>query len=84
MSRDLVSKGRCALVRPYEDTMTRPKKPTAPQFPEWEGRKCGWCGKRDNTDEPAYKLQCPECLRLGCEDCMPMGRGCICPECEGS
>lgn len=29
-------------------------------------------------------LKCPTCERLGCPECMPAGRGCQCPECEGS
>lgn len=54
------------------------------KFQEWEDHKCGHCGFLDKSDEIAYRLQCPECYRDGCEDCMPMGRGCICPECEES
>lgn len=26
---------------------------------------------------------CPKCTREGCGDCMPSGRRCLCPECEG-
>jgi hypothetical protein len=25
---------------------------------------------------------CPQCEREGCPECMPAGRGCMCPECE--
>lgn len=27
-------------------------------------------------------LICPQCEREGCPECMPSGRGCLCPECE--
>jgi len=27
-------------------------------------------------------VTCPECARIGFDSCMPMGRGCLCPECE--
>ena len=33
-------------------------------------------------DFGGYFLECPECYRIGCDECMPCGRGCICPECE--
>lgn len=52
------------------------------QWVVWEDRKCDYCGYVDTTDEPAYRLQCPSCDREGCEECMPAGRGCVCPECE--
>lgn len=51
-------------------------------FLMWKDRKCGHCGHQEGGDEPAYKLDCPDCGRDGCADCMPMGRGCTCPECE--
>lgn len=51
-----------------------------------EGEKCAHCGKEQqqgSEDSVAgYVLECPECYRPGCEECMPMGRGCKCPECE--
>lgn len=25
---------------------------------------------------------CPGCERFGCDNCLPGGRGCLCPECE--
>ena len=39
--------------------------------------ECPYCGK--NT---AVILTCPGCGREGCENCMPAGNGCMCPECE--
>lgn len=59
----------------------------SPGFPVWEGGKCGHCGHQADMDgdEPfSYRLNCPECYRDGCEECMPFGRGCRCPECEDS
>jgi hypothetical protein len=56
-----------------------------PRFAVWPDRKCDHCGHQtsDTSDEPfSYRLTCPECGRDGCEECMPMGRGCACPECE--
>ena len=44
---------------------------------------CPYCGAtKPDDDEPWYALECPTCLRDGCHECMPMGRGCECPECE--
>lgn len=58
-------------------------------YPVYEdGEKCEWCGATQKLDpkhpnDPAgYRLECPECYRPGCEECMPCGRGCRCPECE--
>jgi hypothetical protein len=39
---------------------------------------CPNCGCDCTGDE----LVCPECGRDGCSECMPAGRGCVCPECE--
>jgi hypothetical protein len=51
-----------------------------------EGEKCLHCGKEQHQGSEdsvaGYLLECPECYRPGCEECMPMGRGCKCPECE--
>ena len=44
---------------------------------------CEYCG-----GEPApeagiyYRYECPECGRPGCDECMPAGAECECPECE--
>lgn len=42
------------------------------------------CPHCDNNGdhEKAYVLQCPGCGRDGCPECIPAGRGCVCPECE--
>jgi hypothetical protein len=49
--------------------------------------KCGHCeAKLDEEDLELRKsfgpLTCPECDRDGCGQCMPSGRGLLCPECE--
>lgn len=58
-------------------------------YPADEG--CAHCGisheeaKRQGYiegEELLSHLTCPECYRDGCDVCMPMGRGCMCPECE--
>lgn len=59
-----------------------------PKFPVWEGAKCGACG-HDASNDPngeryLYKLTCPTCEKEGCDECIPAGRGCECPECEES
>jgi hypothetical protein len=66
---------------------TSPSGPN-PKFPVWEGAKCGACG-HDASNDPngeryLYKLTCPTCEKEGCDECMPAGRGCECPECEES
>lgn len=44
---------------------------------------CPYCGEAlDVEDIEVGLLTCPECAREGCSQCMPAGRGCICPECE--
>ncbi len=55
--------------------------------PAAEPECCEFCGA--TLDEEALGLQakfgrlhCPGCGREGCYECMPSGRGCICPECE--
>lgn len=55
-------------------------------FPIWPEAKCVACG-HDASDDPngecyAYQLECPSCGKEGCDDCMPGGRGVVCPECE--
>lgn len=52
-----------------------------------EGETCDHCGAvqhagPEDAGVAGYVLECPECYRPGCEQCMPMGRGCKCPECE--
>ena len=37
----------------------------------------------EDPDERTHPLECPSCGAVGCEECiMPMGRGCICLNCE--
>jgi len=52
------------------------------EFPIWSDAKCGYCGhdaSKDKKDPYLYRLECPECYRDGCNECMPSGRGCECP-----
>ncbi len=55
-------------------------------FDLWVDGTCGHCGTKcgdvNDEDNQPYRLQCPECYRDGCEECMPSGRGCVCLECE--
>ena len=58
-------------------------------FPVYgEGEKCDGCGAVQHAeakDEPAgYVLTCPACDRVGCDECMPMGRGVPCLDCENA
>ena len=48
---------------------------------------CPHCGTRlDDEDRELIRLHgpmtCPQCDREGCSECLPFGRGVICPECE--
>jgi hypothetical protein len=52
-------------------------------WPVWEDI-CSHCGAENQDEDPHYRFECPECEREGCSYCMPMGRGCACPECEES
>ena len=59
-----------------------------------EGEKCVGCGAVQHAEKPAsgmpssveqvagYYLECSSCGKPGCEECMPLGRGCACPDCE--
>jgi hypothetical protein len=49
----------------------------ATPVPKWT---CLYCWHAISKE--AVALRCPECDREGCGECMPGGRGCICPECE--
>ena len=41
--------------------------------------ECSFCGMGfDKCD----LVECPNCLRLGCEECMPGGKGVPCSDCE--
>lgn len=40
---------------------------------------CDICGK---GYPPADLLECPNCLRMGCEECIPCGRNTLCKDCE--
>lgn len=60
--------------------------PSAPSLPVTE-QDCPHCGaKLDGEDRELIALHgmltCPRCGREGCSECMPFGRGVICPECE--
>ena len=64
------------------------KKVTNPgnDYPLWPDAKCGEC-HHDASNDPngdcyLYKLECPSCGKVGCDECMPAGRGCPCPDCE--
>lgn len=62
-----------------------PESETVNGFRIWPDRTCGHCGFTVDPDDPepyAYRLECPDCYREGCDECMPCGRGCLCPECE--
>lgn len=43
--------------------------------------KCPYCAE---VVEEKFVFECPQCARVGCPECMPAGKGCICPECEES
>lgn len=51
---------------------------------------CPHCGTELDEEEKELNakhgwLTCPGCHRMGCEaNCMPFGRGCLCPECEAN
>jgi len=56
-------------------------------FPFSWAHSCGNCGAKVPKDDPngknfLYRLVCPECHKAGCDECMPEGRGCLCPECK--
>ena len=57
-----------------------------PKFPVWSDATCGHCDYDASEDEEPYlyHLICPICGRDGCDECMPLGRDCECPECEDS
>lgn len=65
------------------------KKQINPIYITWADN-CDYCGSRPRNqtltpgcdEKDFYVLTCPECDRVGCPDCMPAGRGCMCPECE--
>jgi len=42
---------------------------------------CPYCGFVGIIMKPEDSLECPKCHRDGCSECMPAGRGCLCPEC---
>lgn len=44
--------------------------------------ECSHCGELCSPVPDGHVLNCPKCLRNGCDACMPAGRGCLCPECE--
>lgn len=55
-----------------------------------DGEMCAGCGviqrqtkeEKKNKEPAGYYLKCPACTKPGCEECMPAGRGCVCPDCE--
>lgn len=52
------------------------------KYEDWDDGACAYCGAEDDGSEPFYICICPQCLREGCPECMPVGRGWACPECE--
>ncbi len=51
--------------------------------------ECPFCGYELDAEHEAIVKQwgpfvCPTCGREGCEECLPSGRGCECPECEAA
>ena len=55
--------------------------------PPATGQACPHCGARlDDEDRELLAkhgpVTCPQCGREGCNECMPFGRGVICPGCE--
>lgn len=49
--------------------------------------RCPHCEEPRSDEELSLQdkygpLICPRCEREGCYQCMPAGRGCMCPECE--
>ena len=48
--------------------------------PEPQDETCPYCGLALDRDE--YVIECPECFRPGCLQCMPCGVNCLCPQCE--
>lgn len=53
-------------------------------WPVWKKEKgCASCKKTEDLNgEQLFALVCPECEAPGCDECFPMGRGCVCPNCE--
>lgn len=52
-----------------------------------EDLTCPYCGAQLDAEELRIVdrigwMTCPSCDREGCSECMPAGRGCLCPECE--
>lgn len=43
---------------------------------------CGACHDPNGEDGLLMAMTCPECEEPGCDECMPMGRGCACLHCE--
>lgn len=63
----------------YEDAVTEGDSGWA----VWGEDGCPFCDeKKDEDGEALFALQCPVCDRPGCDVCMPLGRGCPCPDCE--
>ena len=61
--------------------------PPAIPSPPAADQACPHCGTRlDDEDQELIRLHgpmtCPRCGREGCSECLPFGRGVICPECE--
>jgi hypothetical protein len=60
-----------------------PVKSNEPLF-EVHAARCPHCNVINDPPELHFRLVCPGCERIGCPQCMPAGRGCDCPECEGA
>jgi len=88
--------GLNALSGEPEETEKTEKRPSGGRrrvggYPVYEdGERCAGCGAvqlqtqedKDAGAPAGYYLECPRCYRPGCEECMPAGRGCLCPVCE--
>jgi hypothetical protein len=60
--------------------------PASPSPPVAD-RSCSHCGAKLDAEDLELiarhgPVTCPRCDRDGCNECMPFGRGVICPECE--
>ena len=60
--------------------------PASPSPPVAD-RSCSHCGAKLDAEDLELlarhgPVTCPRCSREGCNECMPFGRGVICPGCE--
>ncbi len=76
-----------ARKKPAKKRSTAAKAPAHAVPSTAEQESCFFCGAIPDEEELALqakrgRLVCPGCGRVGCYECMPSGRGCVCPECE--